>query len=244
MTKDSSVIQDEIEKFDQLSNDWWKYKGSFGALHHINPIRIQYITDKIYKQFGSTTNQIRLLDAGCGGGIASMPFARQGMQVTGIDASEQAIKAAQSFATHKNVSAKFIHESIEAHAQNGNQYDTIICLEMLEHTDNPAWVIQNLVSMLKQDGIIFLSTINRTRKAKLFAIYLAENVLGLVPEHTHEYKKFIKPLELEAILAKENLLIKEFKGISFNLLHQQWELSDNLSINYIAYFANHAPILF
>lgn len=235
MTQYSSIIQDEIEKFDQLSDDWWKYKGSFDALHRINPIRIKYITDKIHEQLGITTKTIRLLDAGCGGGIASIPFARQGMEVTGLDASRRAIEQATSFASNKNISATFIHGSIEEHAQQGNKYEVIICLEMLEHTDNPAVVIENLASMLTKDGVMLLSTINRTRKAQFLAIHLAEDILGLVPKHTHEYEKFIQPSELKTILAKENLAIKECKGISFNLLNRKWELSDNLSINYITY---------
>lgn len=223
-------LDEEIDKFDNIS-DWWCYNGNYSELHRINHVRVKYILDKIKEKFSD--NKIKLLDIGCGGGIATMALARKSIEVLGVDLSKNAIISATNFAKQKNIKAQFEYRSIESLVKAGRKYDVILCLEMLEHTDNPQDIIDNISKLLNKDGLVFLSTINKTMKSKLYAIYLAERLLNLLPINTHNYDNFITPDNLSFMLDAANLRVDKLKGIKLNMLYNQWMLSDDISVNYI-----------
>jgi 2-polyprenyl-6-hydroxyphenyl methylase/3-demethylubiquinone-9 3-methyltransferase len=229
-----TVDPGEINKFTKIATQWWKEDGAFSELHKINPIRIRYIIDKIKEYFlDKEKNQIKLLDVGCGGGIASMPFARLGFEVTGIDAGKENIEEATNYAKAKRLDIKFFYETAEDHVRLNIKYDVIICLEMVEHVANLALLLNSLKQMLNKDGIIIISTINRTFKAKFLAIWLAENVLGMIPENTHNFDKFVKPSEISTHFENTGYRIKEIIGMEFDLLKREWVISNNIDVNYL-----------
>jgi 2-polyprenyl-6-hydroxyphenyl methylase/3-demethylubiquinone-9 3-methyltransferase len=232
-TKDT-VDPGEINKFTKIAKQWWKEDGEFSALHQINPIRIKYILDKIKEYFiDKEKHQIKILDIGCGGGIASMPFARLGFEVTGIDAGKENIEEATNYAKAKRLDIKFFHETAEDHVKLNIKYDVIICLEMVEHVANLVLLLNSLQQMLNKDGIIIISTINKTFKAKCLAIWLAENVLGMIPKNTHNFDKFVKPSEISTHFENTGYRIREIRGMEFDLLKREWVLSNNIDVNYL-----------
>lgn len=221
-----------MQNFDNLSGDWWKSSGQFRALHWINEARMSFITSKV--DFKNKT----VLDVGCGGGIASFAASRLGASVVGIDTSMGSISAAMS--QHKKWSdakVTFMNCSIEDLAQSNNNcalYDVIFCLDVIEHVQDPASTITHASRLLKSDGMLFISTINRTICSYLLGIIAAEYVLGLVPKGTHHFGKFITPYEITKIANSLNLTIKHIKGINLGLIKPA--LSDNTRINYICCF--------
>jgi 2-polyprenyl-6-hydroxyphenyl methylase/3-demethylubiquinone-9 3-methyltransferase len=170
---------------------------------------------------------------GCGGGLASMPLARLGFDVTGIDAGAENIDIATNYAMERKIDAIFLNETAEAHAERETKYDVIICLEMIEHVNNVEILIDALAKLVKKNGIIIISTINRTLKAKFLAIEIAEYILNLLPRNTHNFNKFQKPSEIANYFAEHNIGIQEIKGLVFDIFARKWKLSDNIDINYI-----------
>ena len=229
----TTIDINEVKKFESLSDQWWKDDGSFGSLHKINPIRIEYILSKIKQYLPQQKDHFRILDVGCGGGIASMPFARLGFNVTGIDAGINNINVAMNYAKEHNINIRFLNETAEEHLNQANKYDVILCLEMIEHVNNVELLINSLAKLLNKDGIIIISTINRTLKAKFLAIGVAESILNILPKNTHNFDKFVKPSEISNLFYKNNLTIKEIRGIIFDIFSMKWILSDKIDVNYI-----------
>ena len=224
--------KEEIEKFESLAQDWWKDEGKFASLHAINPIRIEYILKNIENSFDNRKD-IKIIDVGCGGGIATMPFARLGFDITAIDPGFENIKIAKQYADSHHLNIKFFNETAEEHLNHQIKYDVIICLEMIEHVNNVEILIESLYKLLNPGGIIIISTINRTLKAKLLAIGIAEYILNILPINTHDFNKFVKPSEISRYFEQYDLKITEIKGISFDFTKMKWVLSDNIDINYL-----------
>lgn len=225
MTELSSVNQGEIDKFSKLADSWWDISGPFKMLHVINPVRMEYICQKL----GKGLKGKKILDLGCGGGLITLPLSKLGANVMGLDASEENIKAAKMKAKEKKSKAKFTAGSIEKHKEI---YDAIICLEMVEHVDNIDEFIANLSKNVRKGGKIILSTLNRNLKSRLLAIGVAEYVLGMVPKGTHDFNKFLKPSELLEMLEKNNIKVTDIKGMSYNVINRSWSLSDDIGVNY------------
>lgn len=247
MNKISSIDEEELKKFSKTNHEWWDLNGEFKALHEINPIRINYIKSIILKHFqfpNSSTKplkNIKLLDIGSGGGLVCKPMYELGANVTGIDANEHNTKAAVTYAREHNLDIKYINNTVENYIiQNNEKYDVILCLEVIEHVANPREFVQNISKLLKQNGVLIFSTINRTLKSFTQAIIIAEYILGWVPKNTHRYSKFIKPSELVSMLNNTDLTLSELKGLKLSLPSKIWELSDNIDINYFAVFKNTA----
>lgn len=243
MANRSSVNKNELDKFNKTSEEWWDRSGEFKVLHKINPIRIQYITDKILEWFSpSALSEIKLIDIGCGGGLITVPLSNLGIKVTALDANKHNINAASKYAKDNSVSASFINSTVEDYVgdpKNQKTYDVVLCLEVIEHVDNLKEFIQNLTKLLKPKGIIILSTINRTLESYAQAILMAEYVLGWVKPGTHDYSKFIKPSELNSMLGQTDCHLQELTGLKFNPMANNWYLSDNISVNYFALIANY-----
>ncbi|QHB17500.1 bifunctional 2-polyprenyl-6-hydroxyphenol methylase/3-demethylubiquinol 3-O-methyltransferase UbiG [Mannheimia pernigra] len=233
-----NVDQQEITKFEKMAQTWWNPNGSFKPIHLLNPLRLSYILEKSNGLFGK-----KVLDVGCGGGILSEAMAKQGAIVTGIDMTSQPLEIAKQHAKQSDLAIDYQQTTIEDFLQKTTacsslnpmeKFDVITCMEMLEHVPDPLSVIQSCKSLLKPDGVLFLSTINRTFKAYMLVIIGAEYVLKMLPKGTHEFEKFIKPAELLTWCDQADLSCQEIKGYHFNPLTEKFWMNDDVSCNYIA----------
>lgn len=236
MTQSVNVDNSEIEKFSQLADKWWDKTGEFKPLHDINPLRLDYIDAQAYLQ-GKT-----VLDVGCGGGILSESMALRGADsVLGIDMAEKSLAVAQLHAEQtqlSNISYRCI--SVEDLANEMPQaFDVVTCMEMLEHVPDPASIIRSCAKLVKPNGKVFFSTINRNPKSYLYAILGAEYLLNLVPKGTHDWQKFITPAELARMAREAKLDIVHTQGMSYHLLKKQYYNTDNIDVNYMLTCQSH-----
>ncbi|MCP4488891.1 MAG: bifunctional 2-polyprenyl-6-hydroxyphenol methylase/3-demethylubiquinol 3-O-methyltransferase UbiG [Gammaproteobacteria bacterium] len=221
----------EIEKFQSIASRWWDRESEFKPLHDINPLRIGYIEDRAGELDGK-----KILDIGCGGGILTEALASKGARLTGIDMAEMSLKVAKLHLHESGLDIDYQKIPAEELANDNNaQFDIITCLEMLEHVPDPASIITAAASMLKPDGHLFLSTINRNPKAFVLAIVGAEYILNLLPKGTHEYQKFIKPSELATMVRSNQLDVSDITGMTYNPINQQYKLGRDVDVNYLMY---------
>ena len=234
----TTINREEIQKFSDLADEWWDVNGKFKPLHMFNPIRIEYITEKIKQEFNlinrnnNFLKDLKILDIGCGGGLISEPLARLGGEVTGIDASEKNIKVAKLHSKKNNLNINYLNKSPEQ-LNNFEKFDIVLNLEVVEHVENVDLYIKSCSNLLKKNGIMFTATLNRTIVSYIKAIVGAEYILRWLPIGTHDWNKFIKPEELEKKLSSANFSTIDVKGLEFNPLFNKWKKSDNLSVNYI-----------
>ena len=221
----------ELEKFSQLAHRWWDPKSEFKPLHEINPLRLDYIDEIVYIK-GKTA-----IDVGCGGGILSEAMAARGAIVTGIDLSDKALKVAKLHLLESGHHVDYRKITVESMAvENPHQYDVVTCMEMLEHVPNPASVIQSCARLVKPNGWVFFSTLNRNPKSYLYAIIGAEYILNLLPRGTHEYARFIKPAELARMARNAGLTDAKIIGMTYNPITKIYVLENDTSVNYIMAF--------
>ena len=236
----NSINKKEIEKFSNMAAEWWDPEGKFKPLHKFNPIRIKYIKENIIKEFQLKNKKyplsgINILDIGCGGGLLSEPMCRLGANVTAIDASNKNIAIANLHAKKNNLKINYICSSPEK-LKTTKKFDVILNMEIVEHVEDVDFFLKSCANLLKKNGLMFVATINKTLKSYIFAIVGAEYVLRWLPIGTHEWEKFVKPEELKSILIKNNLNLKKIDGMNFNILKDEWNVSKDLSVNYIAEF--------
>ena len=233
----TTINKEEIQKFSNLADEWWDVKGKFKPLHMFNPIRIEYIVEKIKQHYSIKSDNnflrdLKILDIGCGGGLISEPMARLGGDITGIDASEKNIKVAQIHSKKNNLNIRYLNKSPEE-LQEFEKFDVILNLEIVEHVEDLDLYIKSCNKLLKKGGIMFTATLNRSISSYLKAIVGAEYILRWLPIGTHDWNKFIKPEELEKILFKEKFTTLDLEGFEFNPIFFKWKRSENLSVNYI-----------
>ncbi len=220
----------EQQKFNQLADRWWEPSGEFHTLHAINPLRLQFIQSRV------TLYGKNVLDVGCGGGILTESLARAGANASGIDIAPDVIKVAKNHAKHANLNINYQMTTIEElAAQQPHHFEVITCMEMLEHVPDPLSVITACQQLLKPNGHLFLSTINRNPKAFVKAIIGAEYILRLLPKGTHEYAKFIRPAELSRWLRQVNLHVNDMAGIDYHPFNKTFSLTTDVSVNYIVH---------
>ena len=234
----SSVNKKEIEKFSKMAAEWWDPEGKFKPLHKFNPIRIKYIKDNIIYSFKLKSKEqplkkINILDIGCGGGLLSEPMARLGANVTGIDASDKNIKIAKLHAKKNKLNINYFCSSPEK-LETKKKFDVILNMEIIEHVEDINFFIKSCSKLLKKNGLMFVATLNKTLKSYVFAIIGAEYVLRWLPIGTHDWEKFVKPEDLKNILSKNNLKIEKIDGMNFDIFKDEWNISKDVSINYIA----------
>ena len=236
----STINKKEIEKFSKMADEWWDTEGKFKPLHKFNPLRINYIKKKIINHFNIKSKfkplkNIELLDIGCGGGLLSEPMSRLGADVVGIDASEKNIRIAKLHAQKNNLDIKYICTSPE-NFRSEKKFDVILNMEIVEHVEDVDFFLKSCSKLLKSNGIMFIATINKTLKSYIFAIIGAEYILRWLPIGTHEWEKFVKPEDLKKILMRYNLSLNKLDGMNFNIIKDEWSISKDLSVNYIAKF--------
>lgn len=224
-----NVDPNEIAKFDKMADSWWDPDGDFKPLHLLNPLRLDYIDRQSSGIFGK-----KVLDVGCGGGILAESMAKLGAKVDAIDMGLEPLKMAKLHAIESQVSINYLQSTAENHQlQHTNYYDVITCMEMLEHVPDPLSIIQACSNMLKPDGFVFFSTINRNVKAWLQAILGAEYLLKMLPAGTHEYHKFIRPSELIDYAEKAHLQCTDGLGITYNPITNIFSYTQSLNVNYM-----------
>jgi 2-polyprenyl-6-hydroxyphenyl methylase/3-demethylubiquinone-9 3-methyltransferase len=236
----STVDRREIANFDALAAQWWNEDGPMAALHRINPLRLGYLRDRLVSHLSLEVSDfkplknIKILDAGCGGGLLSEPLARMGASVTAIDAGAEVLEAAQRHTEASGLDIDYRCTTAEALAATGERFDAVTSMEVIEHVaDLPAFVAA-LAELTRPGGALVLSTLNRTARSLALAKFGAEYVLRWVPPGTHDWGKFVKPAELRRMLAAGGAQVTDFTGIS-RRIGGGWHLSQDLSINYLAF---------
>ena len=236
----TSVNKKEIDKFSKMANEWWDPEGKFKPLHKFNPIRIKYIKENIINNFklknkSRPLSGINILDIGCGGGLLSEPMSRMGANVTGIDASDKNIKIAKLHSKKNKLKINYLCSSPEK-LKITQKFDVILNMEIVEHVEDIDFFLKSCSKLLKKNGLMFVATINKTLKSYILAIVGAEYILRWLPIGTHEWEKFVKPNDLEKILMKYDLSLNKLEGMNFNIIKDDWSISRDLSVNYIAKF--------
>ncbi|MBY7649642.1 MAG: bifunctional 3-demethylubiquinol 3-O-methyltransferase/2-polyprenyl-6-hydroxyphenol methylase [Candidatus Liberibacter europaeus] len=232
--------QQEINKFSNIASEWWNPKGKFRPLHQINSVRVSYIKNKITEYFKRNQHDIqpfkglRILDIGCGGGLLSEPMAKMGATVVGIDPSQENIEIAKNHSDMEGTIIDYRVACAEEIIEKNEKFDVILNMEVIEHVENVNYFVKACCSLLLDDGLMFVSTINRNFKSMLLAIIGAEYLLRWLPKGTHQYDKFIKPVELEAMLTENDAMIIDRVGMNYNPLCNKWSISNkNMDVNYI-----------
>lgn len=228
----STIDPKEIEKFSRIADEWWSETGKFKPLHKFNPIRIEFIKEEI-SQFFEINSELKILDVGCGGGLIAEPFAKMGASVTAIDASEKNIAVAKIHAEKSDLKIDYRVSSAE---ELDEKFDVVFALEIIEHVADVEKFISSCAKLVKPNGLLFVATMNRTLKSLALAKFAAEYILRWLPIGTHDWKKFIKPSELNSKALPYGLTLKTLKGFHYDILKDQWSKTHNLDINYITTF--------
>lgn len=228
MEKTENIDLDELEKFSSRADQWWDVNGEFKTLHHINPVRLNFIKNNF-----SLQNK-HVLDIGCGGGILSEAMANESAIVTAIDASEENISIASEHASDNKLELNYIVTTAEAFSENNQEkFDLITCMELLEHVPDPSSIIEACAKMIKPGGHVILSTINRNIKAYMLAVLTGEYLLKLLPKGTHQYEKFIRPSELVSWCSEQGLELNDLAGMQYNPLLNRCSLTKQVDVNYL-----------
>ena len=235
----STVDDAEVARFSRVAGQWWDPRGPMAALHKFNPVRLSYIRDRTAEHFGRDSRRLdglaglRLLDIGCGGGILSEPLARLGAQMVGVDPAERNIAVARQHAALSGLAIDYRHGTAEALAAEGESFDVVLAMEVVEHVADLGLFIHALAGMVRPNGLLFVATLNRTVKSFALAIVGAEYILRWLPRGTHQWEKFVTPNELEIALAQSGFRIAHRTGVTYDLFADRWRLARDMDVNYM-----------
>ena len=223
-----NVDQNEVNKFAAIADKWWDPTGDFKPLHIINPLRANYINQKI------SLDGLKVLDVGCGGGLLAEAFESMGASVTAIDVTEANIEVAKLHAKQGGKTISYLMTRAEDLViKEPESFDMVACLEVIEHVPDPGQLIDACAKLLKPQGEMFLSTLNRNPRSFVTAILGAEYIFSILPKGTHEWNKFIKPSELEKYMRSAGIQLRESKGMFYNPIFHTAHLNNDLGVNYM-----------
>jgi len=230
-----NIDQNEVNKFAAIADKWWDPTGDFKPLHVINPLRANYIDQKI------SLKGLKVLDVGCGGGLLAEAFESMGASVTAIDVTEANIEVAKLHAKKAGKTISYMMTRAEDLAiKDPESFDVVACLEVIEHVPDPEQLIDACAKLLKPKGEMFLSTLNRNPRSFVTAILGAEYIFNILPKGTHEWSKFIKPAELEKYMRTAGIRLKESKGMFYNPIFHSAQLNNDLGVNYMMHGSKNA----
>ena len=228
MTTNANLDPDEIAKFDALAHRWWDPDGDFKTLHDINPARLEYISERAELTAGPVA------DIGCGGGVLTESIALKGAEITGVDMAGKALSVAKLHALESGAQVTYREGTAEqVAAELPEHFQTVTCLEMLEHVSSYASTVQACADMTRPGGDVFFSTINRNPKAYFLLVLGAEYILNLLPRGTHEYEKFIKPSELATAIRAAGLEVMDISGMTYNPFSRRCTIARDVDANYL-----------
>jgi 2-polyprenyl-6-hydroxyphenyl methylase/3-demethylubiquinone-9 3-methyltransferase len=234
----STVDPAEVARFSQLSEEWWDPNGRMAPLHRINPLRLGWIRDTACRKFNrnprslASLQGLRILDIGCGAGLLSEPLARLGAQVIGIDPSESNIAAAKVHAARSSLLMDYRATTVEEMGTR-ERFDIVLAMEVIEHVTDVGLFLDRCATLMKPQGMMVVSTLNRTLKSFALAIVGAEYVLRWLPRGTHHWNKFVTPAELAQHLHKSRLEIAEQTGVVYTPFADRWSLAADMDVNYM-----------
>ena len=246
MFMNTSTLNNKKDPFKELSNEWWDENGKFQSLHKFTDIRIQYINRIVSKYKNQdrkySLDKLECLDIGCGGGLLSERIARLGASVTGIDVTENSIEIAKMHALNSGLNINYINTDVSLFIKNNSskKFDLVIASEVVEHLDNRSLFFEEVSKLLKNKGILILTTINKTAMSLLFAKFMAENILKFLPKGIHDFEKFVSPKTLtdEAKLFKiyldDIIGFKPIIGMSreFKPIIKDFKFTNFLNVNF------------
>ncbi len=235
-TQSGSVLPHEVAQFDRLAAQWWDPKGPMRPLHAMNPLRVGWIGQRIQARFGAPQ---RLLDIGCGAGLAAESLAGLGHQVLGLDAAADAVAAARAHAAGQALPLEYRVGAAEDLVAEGASFPVITALEVIEHVANPAGFLRLLAGLTQPGGLLFVSTLNRTLRSLLVAKLGAEYLLRLLPAGTHDWRRFVTPAELDRHARRAGFRLAATSGMVFEVPSGPWRASADLAVNYIAMLERH-----
>ena len=239
MSAKTTINQAEVDKFSAMAAEWWDPSGKFRPLHKFNPVRLTYIKEKVCEHFSRESIErhpfkgLRFLDIGCGGGLLAEPMSRLGAEMIGADASDVNIEIAKIHAEQSGVEIDYRATTAEALQEQGEQFDVVLNMEVVEHVSDVPLFMTACAQMVKPGGLMFVATINRTQKANALAIFMAENVLRWLPKGTHQFENLVKPEELAAPINAEGMEIIDQTGVFYNPLMDKWNMSRDMDVNYM-----------
>lgn len=241
-TASTTVNPEEVARFTAMADTWWDPTGKFRPLHQINPVRVQFIKTNVCKHFDRDPDAdlpfsgLDVLDVGCGGGILSEAMARLGANMTSIDAGEKNVEIAKIHAQKSGLDIDYRNVYPENLAEEGRKFDVVLNMEVIEHVADPELFMAASSAVMKDDGCMALSTINRNVKSLLLGKVAAEYVLRWLPAGTHDWKKFVKPSELARLVRPYGLEFTDLQGMVYNPFRDEWGLSKtDLDVNYLAF---------
>jgi 2-polyprenyl-6-hydroxyphenyl methylase / 3-demethylubiquinone-9 3-methyltransferase len=227
----SSVLTAEVARFDALADRWWDSAGPMRPLHQMNPLRVGWVDSRLRARFGAG---VRVLDVGCGAGLAAEALARRGHSVLGIDAAGEALAAARVHSDGRGLPLSYREATAEDLLGEGKRFPAIVALEVIEHVADPAAFVATLARLLEPGGLLFVSTLNRTRRSFLTAKLGAEYVLRLLPIGTHDFSRFVTPPELAGYCRAAGLRLSDIAGMRPDPVRGGWRTSRDVAVNYIA----------
>jgi len=244
----STIDQADVDRFSAMADEWWDPAGKFKPLHKFNPVRLKYIKQKVCENFDLDPNKprpfagLRFLDIGCGGGLLCEPMTRLGAQVVGADASKTNIEIARIHAEQSGLEIDYRATTSETLSDNGEQFDCILNMEVVEHVSDIELFMTSCAQMVKPGGLMFVATINRTFKANALAIFMAENILRWLPKGTHQFEKLVKPEELRTPLVSAGMAITDQTGVTYNPFRDDWNYSSDMDVNYMIVARKTKPV--
>ncbi len=234
-----TIAPAEVAYYDRLAQQWWDRSGSFWPLHKLNELRVEYLKQEICRRYGRFPNQaqplrgLRIVDIGCGGGILSESMARLGADVHVIDVAEKNIQVARRHAEASGLDITYSYTTAQDLVTRKAKYDVVLNMEVVEHVADLPLFMQQCSQLVARDGLMFVATLNRNLISFLFAIVGAEYVLGWLPRGTHDWRQFVRPRELEALLADNGLAVNDCVGVRVNPFNRHFSLTSRPLVNYM-----------